>query len=228
MPKASIWVKRQELPWLPARTIVLSFDDGPNVSATTTERLLDVLDRVAVKAAFCVIGYAADGAPNLVRRMQGAGHLLVNHTYSHRLESLFRTEDLATEIRRGEEAVGKALRTDSYRSRWFRPPGGWLTPAVRKCLSVNHFKLLPVTHFAFDTWCSRQGVRRLVEAHLRVARRDSGGVFVIHDGLVRCGPLDRLCDLLPGNDRSWVPDAMESLIVGLRSDGFSFALPPED
>jgi peptidoglycan/xylan/chitin deacetylase (PgdA/CDA1 family) len=228
IPTASIWVKRKEVPWVPDRTIVLSFDDGPNLSAATTERLLDVLNRMAVKAAFCLTGYAADRAPSLVRNMQKAGHLLVNHTYSHRLESLFRTQDLAVEIRRCDEALSTALGIDKYRSRWFRPPGGWLTAPVRKCLTVNDLKLLPVTHFAFDTWCTRRGVGTLVEAHLRVARRDGAGVFVIHDGLVRFRPLDRICHFMPGNDRSWVPGAVESLITGLLADGFVFGLPRDD
>ncbi len=228
MLTASIWVKRKEIAWLRDRTIVLSFDDGPNLSGTTTERLLDVLDRAAVKAAFCLTGYAADQAPGLVRRIQAAGHLIVNHTYSHRLESLFRAQDLAAEICRGDEAFGNALGIPAYRSRWFRPPGGWLTPPVRTCLAVYGLELLPVTHFAFDTWLTRRGVGRLVEAHLRIARRDAAGVFVIHDGLARCRPLDRICDPLPGNDRSWVPEAVESLVAGLRADGFLLALPRND
>ncbi len=222
----TIWWERAQVPWLGDRTVTLTFDDGPNVSGATTARLLETLARAGVQAAFCVTGYAAERAPELVRRVRDDGHLLANHTYGHRVESLLRTRDLNDEIRRCDEAIGRALGDENHRSRWFRPPYGWVTPAVRTCAAARGLRVLPITHFAFDTWCTRRGAPGLVKAHVRVARRDGAGIFVIHDGLVRFRPFDRTCDLLPGNDRSWVPGAVGSLIARLRAEGFGFALPP--
>ena len=227
MLPSTIWLKREALTWLAADAVVLTFDDGPNAQGQTTARLLDVLEREKIRAAFCVTGYRVEQAPELVSRMHTAGHLVVNHTYSHRPEILLDAPRLERDIRRCDAALGEALGQCGYRSQWFRPPGGWMTPAVRTCAAELRLRILAVTHFAFDTWCTRAGAPKMVNAHVQVAKRDRGGVFVVHDGLVRFRPLDRLCDALPGNDRSWVPEATADLVRKLRAEGLRFGLPDE-
>jgi peptidoglycan/xylan/chitin deacetylase (PgdA/CDA1 family) len=224
---STIWLKRKALTWLPADTVVLTFDDGPNLHGQTTARLLDLLEHENVRVAFCVTGYRVERAPELVRRMHAEGHLVVNHTYSHRPGILFQPTELQQEIRRCDEVLGQVLGQRDYRSQWFRPPGGWITPAVRACVAELRLQILTVTHFAFDTWCTRAGASKMVRAHVQIAKRDRGGVFVVHDGLVRFRPFDRICDVLPGNDRSWVPGAMADLVRKLRAEGMRFVLPDE-
>jgi peptidoglycan/xylan/chitin deacetylase (PgdA/CDA1 family) len=221
----TIWVRRASLAWLPADVVLLTFDDGPNETGRTTSRLLDVLERERVAAAFCLIGRLVEQAPAVVRRMRDSGHLLVNHTYSHRVESQVRAVE--QEIGRCDEAIGRACGNPGYKSRWFRPPGGWLTRAIKSYTAAQGLQILPVTHFAFDTLYSRRGARRLVEIHMRIAKRDRGGIFVVHDGLVRLRPLDRACDFLQGKDRAWVPEAVEELIRRLRAEGIRFGAPEE-
>jgi peptidoglycan/xylan/chitin deacetylase (PgdA/CDA1 family) len=221
----TIWVRRASLAWLPTDVVLLTFDDGPNEGDRTTSRLLDVLERERVTAAFCLIGRLVEQAPGLVRRMRDSGHLLVNHTYNHRLES--RVRAVEQEIGRCDEAIGYACGDPGYNSRWFRPPGGWLNGAIETCAAARGLQILPVTCFAFDTLCSRRGSRRLIETHVRIAKRDRGGIFVVHDGLVRLRPLDRACDLLGGKDRAWVPEAIEEMIRRLRAEGIRFGAPEE-
>ena len=221
----TIWVRRASLAWLPPDVVVLTFDDGPNESGGTTGRLLDVLERERVRAAFCLIGRLVEQAPAVVRRMRDSGHLLVNHTYSHRVENQIRTVE--QEIGRCDEAIGRACGNPGYKSRWFRPPGGWLTRAIKTCTATQGLQILPVTHFAFDTLYGPLGARQLVEIHARIAKRDRGGIFVIHDGLVRLRPLDGACDFLGGKDRAWVPEAVEVMIRRLRAEGIRFGAPEE-
>ncbi|MBW0000146.1 MAG: polysaccharide deacetylase family protein [Verrucomicrobia bacterium] len=221
----TIWVRRASLAWLPADVVLLTFDDGPNELGRTTDRLLDVLERERVRAAFCLIGRLAEQAPAVVRRMRDSGHLLVNHTYQHRVEHQVRAVE--RELSRCDEAIGRACGMPGYLSRWFRPPGGWLTRAIRTCTAARGLQILPVTHFAFDTLYSHRGARQLVETHVRVAKRDRGGIFVVHDGLIRLRPLDRVGDFLGGKDRTWVPEAVEEMIRRLRTEGIRFGAPEE-
>ncbi len=51
--------------------------------ATGTNRLLDLLDQCGVRATFFVLGYAAERAPRLVRRIHARGHEIGTHGYSH-------------------------------------------------------------------------------------------------------------------------------------------------
>lgn len=221
----TILVRRVTLAWLPADIVLLTFDDGPNADAHTTGRLLDVLERQSVTAAFCLVGRAVEQAPGMVRRMRDSGHLLVNHTYSHRVETQVRAVE--QEIGRCDEAIGHACGEPGYRSHWFRPPGGWLTGAVQACTAARGLQILPVTYFVFDWLYSGRGARRLVETHVRAAKRDHGGIFVVHDGALRVRPRDRACHVLGGKDRAWVPEAIEEMIARLRAEGIRFGAPEE-
>jgi len=59
----------------------LTFDDGPNPA--WTPQLLDLLASHEVKATFFLVGKFAQAEPELVRRIQSAGHLIGNHSWSH-------------------------------------------------------------------------------------------------------------------------------------------------
>jgi hypothetical protein len=84
-----------------------------------------------------------------------------------------------------------------------------------------------VTYFAFDTLYSGRGSLRLVETHVRIAKKDRGGIFVMHDGAVRVQPRNRACDVLEGKNRAWVPEAIEEMIRRLRGEGIRFGTPEE-
>jgi polysaccharide deacetylase family protein (PEP-CTERM system associated) len=55
----------------------------PSRVVATTDRLLDLLDRVGVRATFFVLGYVADRHPQLVERIWKAGHEIGSHGYLH-------------------------------------------------------------------------------------------------------------------------------------------------
>src|SRR4029077_16182938 len=61
-----------------AKTLALTFDDGPNPAVTP--HLLDLFDRYSVCATFFLIGKFARACPDLVREISARGHLLGNHT----------------------------------------------------------------------------------------------------------------------------------------------------
>src|SRR5262249_35135806 len=63
------------------REVALTFDDGPDPEYTP--RVLDILRRERVPAAFFVVGSRAEAYPDLIRRIYAEGHVLGNHTYSH-------------------------------------------------------------------------------------------------------------------------------------------------
>jgi polysaccharide deacetylase family protein (PEP-CTERM system associated) len=51
----------------------------------STGKLLDLLERLSVKATFFVLGWVADRNPGLVRAIHAAGHEVACHGYWHRL-----------------------------------------------------------------------------------------------------------------------------------------------
>src|SRR4051794_12442471 len=64
-----------------ARTISLTFDDGPH--PISTPRLLDVLSAERVPATFFVTGSMAVQHPELIQRIVREGHAVGNHTLTH-------------------------------------------------------------------------------------------------------------------------------------------------
>ncbi|MER5180240.1 bifunctional polysaccharide deacetylase/glycosyltransferase family 2 protein [Streptomyces sp. NPDC002896] len=65
---------------LPARTVALTYDGGPDPA--WTPRLLDVLKKHRAKATFFLSGTQVAAHPDLVRRIRDEGHQIGSHTYS--------------------------------------------------------------------------------------------------------------------------------------------------
>jgi peptidoglycan/xylan/chitin deacetylase (PgdA/CDA1 family) len=63
------------------KVVALSFDDGPH--PTHTPRMLDLLDRHAVKASFFMMGRNVERWPDTAREVLRRGHEVGNHSYSH-------------------------------------------------------------------------------------------------------------------------------------------------
>ena len=64
------------------KDVALTFDDGPNPYATL--KILDILDSFGVKATFFVIGKRCSEYPDILRAISQRGHLIGNHTFSHK------------------------------------------------------------------------------------------------------------------------------------------------
>ncbi len=115
---------------LPAKSILLTFDDGPHPKYTT--QILDILKKYNAKAFFFNIGknLGTVGEKNTVKLANTAdiskkvleyGHLLANHTYSHpvltKLSSDKREQEVSKTNSLLEQITGK-------KTAFFRPPYG--------------------------------------------------------------------------------------------------------
>jgi peptidoglycan-N-acetylglucosamine deacetylase len=207
--------------------ILLSFDDGPNPIDDTTARLLDVLERETVRAAFCVCGKSISEAAGLVHRMKLDGHTLVNHSYTHQPFALFSEKSLQKEIDDCDEAIAAAAHSPSFKSEFFRPPCGWRTPALNRLLPQLQKRLFAITDFGYDTNMTRHNYVKWVDRTLQVAKRDGGGLFVLHDRRLRFygerffDPTDKDSSAY----RGWVPNAAALLIQRCQDAGFTFVDP---
>lgn len=100
----------------------LTFDDGPTKVATP--KILDILKEEDVKATFFVIGYRVKEFPDTVKRAYEEGHLIANHTYSHKNNKLYQSkESFISEIKKTDETISNVLGL-SYSSHLFRFPNG--------------------------------------------------------------------------------------------------------
>ena len=159
--------------------------------------------------------------------MMTDGHLLVNHSYWHQPFALFSEKSLAKEIDDCDVAIACAARSPSFKTEFFRPACGWRTPALDRLLPRLQKQLFPISDFGFDTNMTRHNYPKWVDRTVQAAKRDGGGLFVLHDRRLRFwgerfyDPTDRDSSAY----RGWVPDATALLIWRCREEGFRFVDP---
>ncbi|MCE1173891.1 MAG: polysaccharide deacetylase family protein [Propionibacteriales bacterium] len=108
------------------KCVALTFDDGP-VAGTAT--LLDVLKSKGVHATFFVVGKNAAVNRSLIRRMVNEGHVVGNHTWSHKQLTRLTDSGIRAEITKASDAIVKG---GAPTPTLLRPPYGATNATVSK------------------------------------------------------------------------------------------------
>jgi peptidoglycan/xylan/chitin deacetylase (PgdA/CDA1 family) len=156
------------------KVVALTFDDGPNEPYTS--RLVDLLGEKRTSATFFQVGRCIERHPGLAARMVEAGHVIGNHSYSHRLLHYLTEPSLRSEIGR-TQAI---LRTEMGVSPGlFRAP--WLCHQRPLLAEVRRQQLRAVAGtFAHDLEVAQLPAWRM--ARRAVERTRPGAVLIFHDG----------------------------------------------
>ncbi|ANS76961.1 hypothetical protein AWM70_22210 [Paenibacillus yonginensis] len=189
---------------VPAKTVYLTFDDGPS---RLTANVLDILDKYQVKATFFVLGQQAQRSPELIRQIAEGGHALGNHTYDHDYDKLYHNfSDFWGQIKQTEEILRGIT---GNRPQWIRAPGG-----TYGHFDQTYFDLLAQAGYKVFDWdvdsgdSERKGVP--VSEIIKKAT-DTGGlnqiVLLMHDG--------------SGHDNT--VKALPQIIEYYKNKGFAFA-----
>ena len=115
--------------------VALTFDDGPNVSATL--RIMKILDAAGVKGTFFEVGKAIDAEPEITRSLYEHGQLLGNHSYDARPVALARPALSGART----NAAGISAR-DRNVPAYYRPPHGDRTPFIAHVVSDHHMRIV--------------------------------------------------------------------------------------
>lgn len=102
--------------------VLLTFDDGPDPDITP--QVLQRLADFGVRALFFLVGRRVVAAPQLVREIVQAGHILGNHTYEHAIESPPSLLAYRDDLRRCQDLLSELGGKPPH---YFRPPGGHLS-----------------------------------------------------------------------------------------------------
>ncbi len=143
----------------------LTFDaEHPDRRSTygAQERVLDVLDRLDVKATFFVQGRWAEAYPDTAARIARAGHLVGNHSHYHARMPQLNGKGLAWDIATAEENIIAITGVDP--KPWFRNPfgAGSDDPRVLKAIERAGYIHVGWSVEAFD-WEPDPPVRELVD-----------------------------------------------------------------
>lgn len=201
VPRCVSWMFDSALWTLPGDSvrpqIALTFDDGPEPGVT--ERILAVLERHRVPAAFFMVGRNVRRFPDLVRRVADAGHVIGNHSDTHLDGWRVGTQRLLADFNRGTDALANVLRHPPH---WMRPPYGHFTlPLIGWCRQQRQRMVMwDVAPPDYRRGIAALAVRQSLDAWLR-----PGSIVLLHDnaaaGRVTPGLLE---DYLPRlQDAGW-------------------------
>jgi len=224
---STILVADRDLP-IPNKSVVLTFDDGPNDSDSTTLRLLHVLSKHNALAYFCVIGQNARQAPEVVRKILSDGHVVVNHCY-HDQWLLFRSKDeIENEIVLFDSVMQTIGPGTTPLSSYLRPPYGVYPISLKRILKKRDMHLLPVSFYARDAEVKPNGKSRVLERTCVEIFRRKRAIVVFHDG--KDSYQKRQRELLSSRDskynRKWVPEIVDSLLTRMETEGYTTVLVP--
>jgi peptidoglycan/xylan/chitin deacetylase (PgdA/CDA1 family) len=202
-PAQALW----HMPRGDPATVYLTFDDGPNPTATPA--LLDVLRANRATATFFLIDdHLTDETAPIVRRMFDEGHAVAIHSNTRGL-MLHTPEEFAafleTTASRIEQLAG------SRPCPLFRPHAGWRGGSMYAGAKRAGYRLVGWGWGLWDfNWYRRRDARTVAG---RLARRASAGdIVVMHDGH----------HVNPRADRQYTVDAIALLVPALRQQGLAF------
>ena len=152
--------------------VALTFDDGP--ASPFTEQVLDILQSRNVKATFFVCGQNVERYPEVLKRIHAEGHLVGNHTYSHKFPYFRRRAFFAEEIDRTQEAIERVI---VQRPAIFRPSFGARWLGLYDVLEERGLRLVTWSDTGYDwKYDSPEIVRRTLE------KLGPGSIILLHDG----------------------------------------------
>jgi chitooligosaccharide deacetylase len=188
-------------------TIYLTFDDGPNPTATPD--LLATLSRHGVKATFFVIDkHLTDETAPIVRQAFEEGHAVALHSHTRML--MFKTPGgLARTLEGAADRIERM--TGHAPCRAFRPHAGHRSVPMLAGAARAGYTVVGWGWMLWDfNWFKAKTADSLVP---RLADRASpGDIVVIHDGHHED----------PQADRRYAIETVDRLIPELRRRGFEF------
>lgn len=185
-------------PTTDAKTIALTFDDGPWPGQT--DAILNVLKANGVPATFFLVGGRATLYPDLVRREVAEGQLIGSHTLGHRGLSGLTPAQVHVQIGHGSDRI---RRITGVQPTWFRPPYGAMTGVAWREVRDQGLR---VVNWDVDSLDWRQPGAKQIAANVLSAAHP-GAIVLMHDG---------------GGDRSQTVAALPEIIAGLRAQGYVF------
>ncbi|MEX0993285.1 MAG: polysaccharide deacetylase family protein [Solirubrobacterales bacterium] len=178
------------------RRVALTFDDGPS---SVTPSVLNVLDRMHVRATFFIVGVHVRGHTRLFRHMLAHGNAIGNHSLAHDLRPG------AADLKRTSALINRAT---GYEPCLFRAPYGDLGGGA-----IGNARKLGMLTIGWNDdpsdWAS-PGASAIAARVLNQAK--PGSIVLMHDG---------------GGPRGQTAAALPTIVAGLRRRGYDSVTVPE-
>ena len=183
---------------LPTKYVVLTFDDGPDVSYTP--QVLRILKQYGAQATFFEVGKNVAKHPELTKQIHEAGHSVENHTWTHTDLRKLGAAAFRQEVGSTDQAIREQIGSTPG---CLRPPYGGVNATVRQRAKALGKDLVVWTVDSRD-W-TRPGTTAIVQRVLKNVH--SGSVILMHDG---------------GGNRVQTVAALPIILKSLKAQGYGF------
>ena len=147
--------------------IWLTFDDGPCPQATPY--ILKILKEEKIKATFFLVGEQIDKYPKLFREIVSSGHVVANHSYSHKSGWISKKSEYIKDIEKCQQRMPT--------NKLFRPPYGKISPLQIKHLKYKYKIILwDVLSWDFSPKISSEKIQSNILENTK-----SGSIIVLHN-----------------------------------------------
>lgn len=187
--------KEEIMPDSERKVIALTFDDGPNT--TTTNEVLDVLEKYGIKASFFLIGDNIDDeSAKAVKRAYDMGCEIGNHSRTHSYMDKMTAEEIKAEVDFVNE---KVIEITGEAPTFFRPPYIAVNDTMFETIEMPF-----IAGYGANDWEDRVPADRRALMVLRQAK--NGAIILLHDA--------------KGNSKT--VEALDTIIPELQSQGYEF------
>lgn len=158
------------------KVLYLTFDAGYENGCT--EKILDVLKKHQVPAAFFLVGNYMEQNADLVRRMVEEGHIVGNHTMHHPDMSKISDPAAFSKELTDLEALFKEI-TGKELPKYYRPPQGLFSEENLKMAKENGYKTV-FWSLAYVDWNNDSQPTREQAFQKLLPRVHNGAVVLLH------------------------------------------------
>lgn len=178
-PESSYLLQKYNCGYLgstPKRFIFLTFDEGYENGYTS--KILDILKKHNVKAAFFVVKPYIESNPDLVKRMVDEGHLVCNHSSHHpSMASITDREKFNKELSEVAEAYTRV--TGKNMPKYFRPPMGKFSELSLHYTEDYGYKTI-FWSFAYADWDPKKQPSQDFAKKRILERTHNGAIVLLH------------------------------------------------
>ena len=158
------------------KVLYLTFDAGYENGCT--EKILDVLKKHNVPAAFFLVGHYIKSNPDLVRRMAEEGHIVGNHTMHHYdMQKVSDFDSFSKELQDLEalflEVTGKEL------PKYYRPPQGTYSEKNLEMAQKLGYRTV-FWSLAYVDWNTKSQPTKETAFQKLLPRTHNGAVILLH------------------------------------------------
>ncbi|WP_281944181.1 polysaccharide deacetylase family protein [Paenibacillus tyrfis] len=186
--------------------VALTFDDAPDT--TFTPQVLDVLKKYEVRATFFLVGAQAEKHPEMVKRIVREGHVIGNHSYSHKLFTKLSDDLFQSQVLQTQQTLKRLI---GYSPRLLRPPYGEISESQLLWASEHGYRIVNWNVDSLD-W-KQLGQEKVVSNILTNVK--PGSIILQHSG----GG--------PGQDLNGTVKALPTVIQTLKSRNLKIVTLPE-